>query len=189
MAAMIASKNRGVCKTRVGVRNSKGDNKKMGARARHTTNTCHKKHDTAARRSSSLTGKLLERSELNFTTKLHVLLSDNLFSDVMSWQAHGRCFMIHDEARLLREVLPEYGIPVKNIGTLHRQLKSHGFQRMMKAGKRPNVARMGFCRPRTAYPFDCSPCLFRLKVQTRVVSPTEQAKPCLIPFISSALFV
>ena len=48
-----------------------------------------------------------------FPTKLHRMLTDidsdyPQFKELISWQPHGRCFMIWDEARFTDEVMPRY---------------------------------------------------------------------------------
>lgn len=53
-----------------------------------------------------------EGSDSNsFPSKLHRMLTDidndfPHFKELISWQPHGRCFMIRDEARFTDEVMP-----------------------------------------------------------------------------------
>lgn len=48
-------------------------------------------------------------SEQNFPVKLHYVLSD-LAKDgldyIVSWQPHGRCFIVHDQNKFATDVLP-----------------------------------------------------------------------------------
>lgn len=53
-------------------------------------------------------GRPLERS---FPVALHYLLSEpdevRDFQGIISWQPHGRCFMVRDKKRFVEEVLPK----------------------------------------------------------------------------------
>lgn len=40
-------------------------------------------------------------------------------ADVISWQWHGRCFLIHDKDRFVQLVLPRYGI--ESLNSVHRR--------------------------------------------------------------------
>jgi len=65
-----------------------------------------------------------------FPIRLHELL-DRVevegFANVISWQLHGRCFVIRDQAKF-KELLPRY-FPCK-IASFQRQLNLYGFQRI-----------------------------------------------------------
>lgn len=49
------------------------------------------------------------KGEQNFPVKLHYMLSE-LEADgldyIVSWQPHGRCFLVHDQHRFVEEILP-----------------------------------------------------------------------------------
>jgi len=47
--------------------------------------------------------------------------------DVVSWQSHGRCFVVHDVAQF-KQLLPNY-FKLSKIASFQRQLNLYGFQR------------------------------------------------------------
>jgi hypothetical protein len=45
----------------------------------------------------------------NFPDKLHYVLNEMAkdgMEHIMSWQSHGRCFIVHDQKRLEQHILP-----------------------------------------------------------------------------------
>ena len=47
--------------------------------------------------------------------------------DIVSWQSHGRCFVVHDSAKF-KQLLPNY-FKLSKIASFQRQLNLYGFQR------------------------------------------------------------
>eukprot|EP00580_Thalassiosira_gravida_P016178 CAMPEP_0201657556 /NCGR_PEP_ID=MMETSP0494-20130426/764_1 /ASSEMBLY_ACC=CAM_ASM_000839 /TAXON_ID=420259 /ORGANISM="Thalassiosira gravida, Strain GMp14c1" /LENGTH=470 /DNA_ID=CAMNT_0048134421 /DNA_START=181 /DNA_END=1593 /DNA_ORIENTATION=- len=71
-----------------------------------------------------------------FPTKLHVMLSrveDGGLSHVVSWQPHGRCFVVHEPKEFVMKVMPLYFRQSK-LTSFQRQLNLYGFSRIT-AGK------------------------------------------------------
>eukprot|EP00581_Thalassiosira_minuscula_P014363 CAMPEP_0183729642 /NCGR_PEP_ID=MMETSP0737-20130205/30800_1 /TAXON_ID=385413 /ORGANISM="Thalassiosira miniscula, Strain CCMP1093" /LENGTH=435 /DNA_ID=CAMNT_0025961881 /DNA_START=405 /DNA_END=1712 /DNA_ORIENTATION=- len=67
-----------------------------------------------------------------FPTKLHAMLSkaeQEGFSDVVSWQPHGRCFLVHKPKEFVSEVMPLYFRQSK-LTSFQRQLNLYGFSRI-----------------------------------------------------------
>jgi len=67
-----------------------------------------------------------------FPTKLHVMLSKveaEGLTDIVSWQPHGRCFVIHKPREFVDQVMPEYFRQSK-LTSFQRQLNLYGFRRL-----------------------------------------------------------
>jgi HSF-type DNA-binding len=66
----------------------------------------------------------------NFCMKLHYLLENSHDqSHVISWQPHGRCFMVHDMKEFVSSMLPLWFRQSK-FASFQRQLNLYGFQRL-----------------------------------------------------------
>jgi len=64
-----------------------------------------------------------------FPEKLHVVLSHEKYSDVISWQPHGRCFILHNPQEFLRNIMPKHFRQSK-LTSFQRQLNLYGFCRI-----------------------------------------------------------
>ncbi len=64
-----------------------------------------------------------------FPVKLHMLLEENEYSDIISWQPHGRCFLLHDPKEFLEVVMPRSFKQTK-LTSFQRQLNLYGFSRL-----------------------------------------------------------
>lgn len=73
-----------------------------------------------------------------FPTKLHVMLSkveaDGL-THIVSWQPHGRCFVIHKPREFVDQIMPEYFRQSK-LTSFQRQLNLYGFRRLTTGADR-----------------------------------------------------
>ena len=72
-----------------------------------------------------------------FPLKLHQMLDSvkrNGCEDIVSWQPHGRCFVIH-KPRELVELLPRY-FKLSKLASFQRQLNLYGFQRLTRGPDR-----------------------------------------------------
>ena len=72
-----------------------------------------------------------------FPFKLHEMLSrveDDGFADIVSWQPHGRCFVVHKPKQFV-EILPRY-FALSKISSFQRQLNLYGFQRLTRGDDR-----------------------------------------------------
>lgn len=75
---------------------------------------------------------LLATAVAPFPIKLHEMLNQvemDGFSHVVSWQSHGRCFVIH-RPRIFKEILPRYFPTMAKMASFQRQLNLYGFQRI-----------------------------------------------------------
>lgn len=71
-----------------------------------------------------------------FPTILHKLLSETEqlgFEDIISWQPHGRSFLIHKPKDFVKEVVPKYFQSTK-LSSFQRQLSLYGFVRLTNEG-------------------------------------------------------
>lgn len=67
-----------------------------------------------------------------FPTKLHVMLSkveEDGLSHIVTWQPHGRCFIVHKPKEFVSEVMPTYFRQSK-LTSFQRQLNLYGFSRI-----------------------------------------------------------
>ena len=51
----------------------------------------------------------LPNSDQNFPVKLHYMLSEigkDGMDDIVSWQPHGRCFVVHKQKEFVEKILP-----------------------------------------------------------------------------------
>jgi hypothetical protein len=51
----------------------------------------------------------LNRGEENFPVKLHYMLTEletDGMADIVGWQPHGRCFLVHKQQQFVEQVLP-----------------------------------------------------------------------------------
>lgn len=64
-----------------------------------------------------------------FQFKLHSLLDENRFDLVISWQPHGRSFVVHKPVDFVQNVMPMYFNQTK-YASFQRQLNLYGFRRI-----------------------------------------------------------
>ena len=69
----------------------------------------------------------------NFPSKLHHILSDPEYHDIISWMPHGRAWKIHNKDLLVSDVVPKYFVQSK-YQSFARQLNGWGFKRLQQAG-------------------------------------------------------
>lgn len=71
-----------------------------------------------------------------FPTILHKMLSESeamRFSHLISWQSHGRSFLIHKPREFVRDVVPRY-FKHSKLSSFQRQLSLYGFVRLTNEG-------------------------------------------------------
>ncbi|GAX10834.1 hypothetical protein FisN_31Hh041 [Fistulifera solaris] len=101
-----------------------------------------------------------------FIYKLHATLDDveqQGLSHVVSWQPHGRCFVVHD-AKEFEKILPQY-FKLTKIASFQRQLNIYGFCRITKGVDRGAYYHECFLRGMTWL----APNIVRIKVKGTLV--------------------
>lgn len=77
--------------------------------------------------------KRCKSSDLVFPQKLHMLLTaaelDEELARSISWQVHGRAFIVHDRKLFVRDVLPKWFLQSR-FESFQRQLNLYGFRRI-----------------------------------------------------------
>lgn len=71
-----------------------------------------------------------------FPAVLHRMMTDaepQKFSHLVSWQPHGRAFLIHDPKRFVSMILPRY-FKHSKLSSFQRQLSLYGFVRLTQDG-------------------------------------------------------
>lgn len=72
-----------------------------------------------------------------FPMKLHRLLEQieqDGYGSIISWQPHGRAFLIRDPSLFLQVILPRYFPKVSKLTSIQRQLNLYGFERLTRDG-------------------------------------------------------
>lgn len=71
--------------------------------------------------------------QVPFPKKLYALLEDDLFKDVISWQPHGRSFLVRKPTEFVKNVMPKY-FKQSKLASFQRQLNLYGFTRLSASG-------------------------------------------------------
>ncbi len=95
----------------------------------------HNYHDHAHEKESDhplLQPKSRGGVSIPFPLKLHDMLDSAMaegYGDIVSWQPHGRCFVVYKAKEFQDIVLPKY-FKLNKISSFQRQLNLYGFQRL-----------------------------------------------------------
>jgi hypothetical protein len=109
-------------------------NKKACNKHDHPITGQHNYHDHASNICCN-TNRMPAKGEVvtPFPLKLHAMLEaveqDGL-EDIMSWQPHGRCFVIHDQKALVNILVKHFN--VAKVSSFQRHLNLYGFQFLTK---------------------------------------------------------
>ncbi len=91
--------------------------------------------ETAAK---NLVGKIRGGVLTPFPEKLHDILSkakEEMFEHIVSWQPHGRCFIVHQPEQFVKQVMSRFFKQTK-LRSFHRQLHLYGFSRLTEGRDR-----------------------------------------------------
>jgi len=98
-----------------------------------------------------------------FPCKLHEMLvqvQEEGLEHIVSWQPHGRCFVVHDSKGFVEIVLPKY-FKQSKLASFQRQLNLYGFQRLTKGNDKGGYYHEYFLRGRT----DLTSKIHRIKIK------------------------
>ena len=70
-----------------------------------------------------------------FPERLYELVSAECGSGIVRWAANGKAFLILDEERMVRELLPKYEFKATKLTSLQRNLNMYGFVRLAAKGE------------------------------------------------------
>eukprot|EP00984_Skeletonema_dohrnii_P031934 scaffold25149_cov78-Skeletonema_dohrnii-CCMP3373.AAC.2 len=74
-----------------------------------------------------------KKSDRNFPARLHVILSDEQYSNIISWMPHGRAWKVLNKTLLVDEVIPKF-FGQSSFASFARQLSGWGFKRLLNTG-------------------------------------------------------
>jgi hypothetical protein len=101
----------------------------------------HNYHDYAQLKPSELDPDKIKATQGGvhnpFPAVLHKMMEDaedKDFTNVVSWQSHGRAFLIHEPKTFVADVLPKY-FKHSKLSSLQRQLSLYGFVRLTQDGR------------------------------------------------------
>jgi hypothetical protein len=79
----------------------------------------------------------IRSSQIGFPLKLQRILdkleAERLFTDLVSWQPHGRAFKVKDSPRFVHEVMPLF-FTMSKFSSFQRQLHMYSFTRITSSG-------------------------------------------------------
>ena len=100
----------------------------------------HRYHDHSNEVASNKVASSSSKSKGGVTTPFPMQLHDMLqhadlrgFTSIVSWQPHGRAFLVHDHSRFVTEVMPMFSRQTR-MSSFQRQLSLYGFLRLTKKG-------------------------------------------------------
>mmetsp|Transcript_2736 Transcript_2736/g.4036 ORF Transcript_2736/g.4036 Transcript_2736/m.4036 type:complete len:502 (+) Transcript_2736:45-1550(+) len=74
-----------------------------------------------------------KKSDRNFPARLHVILSNEQYSHIISWMPHGRAWKVKNKELLVEEVIPKF-FGQSKFASFARQLSGWGFKRLHQTG-------------------------------------------------------
>lgn len=125
-----------------------------------------------------------------FPMKLHEMLKsseEDGHGHIISWQPHGRCFVVHKSAEFVHLLLPRY-FKLSKVASFQRQLNLYGFQRLTHGTDRGGYYHELFLRSK---PF-LAQGIQRIKVKGTGVrarsNPQQEPDFYRMPFVGTASF-
>ncbi|KAK1734136.1 heat shock factor family protein [Skeletonema marinoi] len=74
-----------------------------------------------------------KKSDRNFPARLHAIMSDEKYSNIISWMPHGRAWKVLNKTLFVEEVIPKF-FGQSKFASFTRQLSGWGFKRLHNTG-------------------------------------------------------
>lgn len=97
----------------------------------------HNYHDLLNEPDSKTNGYSQVLSDDSFPMKLHRIFEEvekDGYAHIMSWQPHGRAFVIRDATLFSRIIMPKYFPTSKKYSSIQRQFNIYGFEKLTRDG-------------------------------------------------------
>lgn len=111
-----------------------------------------------------------------FPVKLHYVLSElkrEGLDNIVSWQPHGRCFLVHDSKQFAALVLPNYFRQSK-YSSFRRQLNLYGFKRLTTGQDKNGYYHERFLRGKPDLAHKVLRTIIKNKGPRRAASPSTE---------------
>ena len=120
-----------------------------------------------------------------FPVKLHALLDNNPHEEIISWQPHGRAFLLHSPDEFQKVIMPKHFKQTK-IPSFTRQLNLYGFNRLTSGPDKGAYYHDLFMRGRAEL---CTQMLrTRVKGKFKKVDPQSEPNFYAMPIISPQVY-
>ncbi|GFH44461.1 hypothetical protein CTEN210_00935 [Chaetoceros tenuissimus] len=118
---------------------------------------------------TSPTNKCKGGVKLPFPQKLYSLLSLNPDPSIISWQPHGRAFVVHEPEKFIQKIMPAHFKTQTKMTSFLRQLNLYGFTRILKGRDKGGYYHEMFLRGRK----DLTMTIPRLRIkgQRKILNP------------------
>jgi len=104
-----------------------------------------------------------------FPVKLYQVLENDEYSDIISWQSHGRCFVLHNQRDFLEKVIQIFFKQTK-LTSFQRQLNLYGFRRISNGPDKGGYYHYHFLRGK--------PSLCRQMLRMKIKGDGISTAPC-----------
>lgn len=122
----------------------------------------------------------------NFPMKLHYMLSNcDGQEHIVSWQPHGRCFMVHDMKEFVASMLPLWFRQSK-FASFQRQLNLYGFQRLTQGRDKNAYYHEYFLRGRPLLAHTITRTKVKGKGARKASSPETEPQLYDLPWMEAA---
>lgn len=129
---------------------------------------------------------VLHASDRNFPVKLHFMLSDleaDGLGHIVSWQPHGRCFVVHKQEEFVKMILPMWFRQSK-FASFQRQLNLYGFKRLTTGRDKNAYYHELFLRGKRFLSHKIPRCKLKGQGARKSTSPESEPNFYLLPYLA-----